>query len=442
MLCDLSVLDDADLRSLSSHTNRGIGLLEGFATRIAGEAHRREGAGAGVTADEVARGDGEVSRERARARTARAGLGEVLPQAGAAARSGSARPENADALAGAVAKMTATERERLVEEDADLARRAANDDPEVFARHLKRRARDLKDPPVTGEPSRAERQRAASFFGLGPKANGMWWLQGELDPERARVINDRLRARARRLAGDEPLTGNHLAQALYDYITGTGGDVDNLGATPMGVGYLVDAVTLFSQPTRTPNRPGATGRPRSTAPRSTAPRSTTVRGPAGPEPDWAWPGDQPHQRGDKPVVVAESWSGEPIEADEARRLACNADLYAILINHLGQPGPVGLTRRTATRQQRLALRALYPTCPLDGTTPFERCEIHHVNLAYEAGGETELANLVPIAAAWHHRCHEGGWTLKMDSDRTLHLIGPDGTLRTIPPPTPITRQRE
>ena len=32
---------------------------------------------------------------------------------------------------------------------------------------------------------------------------------------------------------------------------------------------------------------------------------------------------------------------------------------------------------------------IYNSCPLDGT-PFGDCEIHHVNLPWEHGGETEL----------------------------------------------------
>ncbi len=56
------------------------------------------------------------------------------------------------------------------------------------------------------------------------------------------------------------------------------------------------------------------------------------------------------------------------------------------------------------------------------------------------GGETELHNLVPVSTEWHHRIHDGGWTLTMDADRTLRLYRPDGTLdRVIDPPTPITR---
>ncbi len=140
------------------------------------------------------------------------------------------------------------------------------------------------------------------------------------------------------------------------------------------------------------------------------------------------------------ATVAETWDGRPIDPRAAQRRACDADWYVMLYDALGRPSRVGRTRRHATREQRLQLRGLYPTCPIDGVTPFHGCEIHHVNTPFHPDGETELHNLVPISPTWHHRIHDGGWTLTMDSDRTLHLCRPDGTLdRIIDPPTPITR---
>jgi hypothetical protein len=77
---------------------------------------------------------------------------------------------------------------------------------------------------------------------MGRRPNGMWWLSGEIDDERARALDDRLRARARKLAGDQPITPNHLAQALCDLVAGAG---DSPDSARMGVGYIVDAATLF-----------------------------------------------------------------------------------------------------------------------------------------------------------------------------------------------------
>jgi hypothetical protein len=145
-------------------------------------------------------------------------------------------------------------------------------------------------------------------------------------------------------------------------------------------------------------------------------------------------------RGPHHGSLAQTWDGHTIDPATVAHLACDTDLYAILYDKLGQPTKIGRTRRAATRTQRLQLRGLYAHCPLDGT-PFGGCEIHHVNLPWEDGGETELDNLLPISRAWHRRVHDQGWLLKMHPDRSLKLWRPDGQLhRDIPPPRPISRE--
>ena len=185
---------------------------------------------------------------------------------------------------------------------------------------------------------------------------------------------------------------------MFDLIINGQGSDDISGAGPrMGIGYIVDAATLSDPP--------GTHRDSST--------------------------------------VAQTWEGDDIDPTTIQRLACDADLYAVLFDKLGTPTAVGRTRRSATREQRLQLRALYETCAIDRSIPFGRCEIHHVNIYFDDGGDTELTNLLPVSLPWHHRIHDRGWTLKMSPDRELKLWRPDGTLeRIIPPPTPLTRQHE
>jgi hypothetical protein len=318
--------------------------------------------------------------------------------------SGLVGPENADQAARTVSKLNTAELSRLTGHDAEIARRAACDSPETFGRFLSRVARQVGDGPSGEERSAAEREKDASSFALGRRSDGRWWLNGDFDQERGAVINDLVLRRARELAGDGPVAPRHRAAALHDLIAGVGGGSGAMAGAPprsggearparMGVGYIVDLQTLDQ---------GRHGR-----------------------------------------SVAQTWSGSGIDPDSVQRLACDADLYAVLLDRLGRPESVGRTRRSATREQRLALRALYRWCPIDGTTPFDRCEIHHVNVSYECGGVTELHNLVPVSWEWHHRIHDRGWTLKLLPDRTLKLWRPDGTLdRAVPPPVPLTRQRE
>lgn len=113
-------------------------------------------------------------------------------------------------------------------------------------------------------------------------------------------------------------------------------------------------------------------------------------------------------RGMRDPIDAGPSKAEQQRAASVQRLSCNADLYAILIDRFGQPTGAGPTHRAATREQRRQLRALYETCAIDEATPFDRCEIHHVNVFYEDGGETELDNLLPVSTEWHHRIHDRG----------------------------------
>ncbi len=381
---DLGRCTNDELKQLSEETAAGVGALEGFLVRIATAAAALESAGSGSPAVDVIRSGGLVSKRRSEQIERRARIGQLLPAVGADLSAGSSRPENADSIARRTLSLSDGERRRLATQDDEISERARNLPPELFDRYFTEVVHRIKD--TDDEVSLAERQRQASRFTMTRRSDGMWKLRGLLDDERGAVLDDLVRAKARTITGDRVTTDRARATALYDLAAGSGGGEP----ARMGIGYIVDAETL-------------------------------VHG--------------PHE-----ASVAQRWAGDPIGPSSAGRLACDADCYAVLVDELGVPGPVGRTRRSATREQRLALRALYPACPLDGT-PFDRCEIHHVNVPWESGGETELDNLLPLSVPWHHRIHDRGWTLKMAGDRTLRLWRPDGTLeRAIPPPVPITRR--
>ena len=378
------------LRDAVALTNRVERHVGGFMTRVASALQTAEASGSAPAASEVLRGNrGEVSAAKAKQLVNRATTSEQFTAIGRRIRAGEARGENVDALARRTAGLNPGELERLTVLDEEIAERAVNLPPETFDKYLSRTIRNMKDP-IDAGPSKAEQQRAASRFSLGRRRDGMWWLSGELDPERGALLDDVLRTETRGLTSEGTADDNTRAEALVNLATRTG----NSTTQPrLGIGYIVDAQTL------------AHGR---------------------------------HEDS-----VAQTWAGEESEPAAMQRLSCNADLYAVLIDRLGQPAGAGLTRRAASREQRLQLRALYDTCAIDGTTSFDRCEIHHVNVFYEDGGETELDNLLPVSSDWHHRIHDRGWTLKMGPDRSLKLWQPNGQLdRNIPPPQPLTRQLE
>lgn len=110
-----------------------------------------------------------------------------------------------------------------------------------------------------------------------------------------------------------------------------------------------------------------------------------------------------------------------------RRWLCDADILPVTLNGDSIPVDVGRTSRTATAAQRLALRAMYPTCGFPHCSiGFDQCRIHHVTY-WHNHGRSDLHNLLPLCEHHHHLVHEGGWTLTISKGRTLTIHRPDGT---------------
>jgi hypothetical protein len=129
--------------------------------------------------------------------------------------------------------------------------------------------------------------------------------------------------------------------------------------------------------------------------------------------------------------VCELSDGRPIPVETARRLACDAEIIPIVLGGDGIPLDVGRGRRLATRAQRRALRAMYRSCGFgDCDVPYARCRPHHVR-EWDAGGPTDLDNLVPLCHRHHHLVHEGRWRLSLDATRTLTIIRPDGVVHAV-----------
>ena len=116
-----------------------------------------------------------------------------------------------------------------------------------------------------------------------------------------------------------------------------------------------------------------------------------------------------------------------------------ADAHPVIVANgvvLYAPGEMNLGRSTrlASRAQRRALRALYPTCAVpDCCVAFEFTKPHHVHY-WEHGGPTDLDNLLPLCSKHHHAAHEGGWSLTLQPNRTLTITLPDSTILTTGPP--------
>ena len=117
-----------------------------------------------------------------------------------------------------------------------------------------------------------------------------------------------------------------------------------------------------------------------------------------------------------------------------RRLGCGGLVQGMLHGVDGRPLDLGDRVRLATRDQRLALRAMYPTCEIPGCdVPFDWCEVHHL-VPWEHGGPTDMANLRPRCKFHHYLVHEGGWREVLGIDGRTVLLPPDGTKPVGPTP--------
>ena len=129
--------------------------------------------------------------------------------------------------------------------------------------------------------------------------------------------------------------------------------------------------------------------------------------------------------------MCETGDGNPLPVEAVRRWCCNADLIPIVLDGNGVTLDHGRTKRVATPAQRRALRAMHRTCGFpDCDVRFADCDIHHVIEWNRHHGPTNLHNLLPLCNRHHHRVHDGGWTLTLHPDRTIHLTRPDGTTHT------------
>ena len=132
----------------------------------------------------------------------------------------------------------------------------------------------------------------------------------------------------------------------------------------------------------------------------------------------------------------------PIElpASVIADLVGEANTHAVVVRNgvvLHAPGQLdqGRATRLANRSQRRALRGLYPACGIPGcSVHYDRCELHHI-IWWRNGGRTDLSNLIPLCSVHHHKVHDDGWIITLGPNRQLTLRLPDGSVRATGPPT-------
>ena len=111
---------------------------------------------------------------------------------------------------------------------------------------------------------------------------------------------------------------------------------------------------------------------------------------------------------------------EPMSAQRARRLACDARILPSVMTGASVILDHGAARRTASVAQRIALALRDKGC----TAPFcDRpaawCEAHHL-FPWRVSQKTDLDNLALVCDAHHDLLHHDGWTITLENGRS-HL---------------------
>jgi hypothetical protein len=111
------------------------------------------------------------------------------------------------------------------------------------------------------------------------------------------------------------------------------------------------------------------------------------------------------------------WS-QPIPAETARRLACDAAITPII------DGEADRTSRVVPGPTRRALIARDKGCRFPGCDcPPSWTDAHHIK-HWADGGPTTIDNLILLCRRHHRLVHEEGWTLELAQDRELVAIPP------------------
>ncbi len=367
--------------ALSAEIGTVNSWLVGVLAKVTARARRLQQQGQRSDPKKAAKRAGLGDREAAQA-AKRGDAMQKMPDALGALEDGSLGVGHADVLTCQANRLSGSKKKTFEEQSDQLVAQAIAEGLSVH--DFESRCRKLVDR-LLGDDGvdELEKQRRNSRARKWVNPNtGMGHIDGQWDPIRSEAVHKALDAEiaARVAAGAKNLTPRQrdqlAAEALHALICGKRISKN----TSAAVGVLIDYDTLVG---RTEAHPDGARR------------------------------------------VAETQGGTPIPAETIRRIACDLGIIPIVLGGDSQPLDVGRERRLATRAQRMALRAQYPTCAMDQTcnVPFDDCQIHHVD-PFSQGGRTDLRRMCPGCDTHHHLIHEGGWTLTRDPDGTWQLHPP------------------
>lgn len=378
---DVASLDGTQAAEALGRVKVVRGFLDHYEARLSSHIHRLHADGAAAPAADLHTRNGGVSAKEARAKERRARALDQAPSLAGQLAAGSVTAAHADAIADATCRLDDATKQEFFEHEAALASDATRMTPEQFAQNC----RDLiagieRDQGI----ERDRRQRRETRLSKKIDREGMYVLNARMHPELGHAVFNMIDAETAALvhaAGDRSADRSEVAaRALGNLVTAGHQATRPLEAE---IRLHVDSRTLLD--------------------------------------------------GAHPDTVCEYDDSTPLPPPTVRRMACNGRIVPIVIDSKGVVLNAGRQQRLANRQQRRALRAMYRTCAFPGCdVPFQRCEIHHIE-PFELGGNTDLADLLPVCARHHQVIHDPGWKLDLDAERTLTIRQPDGSVYATQP---------
>jgi hypothetical protein len=126
--------------------------------------------------------------------------------------------------------------------------------------------------------------------------------------------------------------------------------------------------------------------------------------------------------------------GPAIDADAARRLACDSRRQTVTEDGSGSPVRVGRVTREPPAWMVRHLRYRDGECRFPGCGSKRFTQAHHI-VWWEQGGRTDLENLVLVCTFHHRLVHEYGWRVRREQDGTVSWFRREGEpYRSGPPP--------
>ena len=382
-LKDYSELGTSDVIKLALQGDVARRQLDGYLAGVLGRLGDLEGEDAMFA---VCQQFGLKSRKARRQAKVASGL-RALPEVLGATRDGYISMDHAEMISASHARAPLADGEHV-----ELIMEAMRQDCDQFKKTLA--TREDQRASIDGL-SRTERQRARRSARVFDGDDDMVILHAELDAIAGQRVKTAMAAMSTRLLhhdarnGDERNFDQRNADALVALITQQPAGrtkAEAAGSEPANGLSLPSADDGSEQPQDNPE---------------TEPADPVVDGPAPQKTVLVVTAEYDPIYG--VLQDAELIDGTPIEVEELRRLACDADIIPAIFGADGQPLYLGRTQRAPNQAQRMALFARDQHC-VDCGLAAQACDIHHI-LPWEQGGPTNIDNLVLLCPKCHRRAH-------------------------------------